>query len=150
MGNFRAKAMAAVSSSSVTAGRTKMKIKDVAKTYTNGITITDFDIFSTKEVKKDKKTGELKEVESRFAVIAFEENDSAYFNGGTMLTKIIKTWAADYGYSDDLPLDDADNAGAIYTCKCSYLEENDLIKIKLHPDQPLSDGTGTFTMVEVI
>lgn len=150
MGNFRAKAIAAVSSSSVTAGRIKVQIKDVAKQYPDGITITDFDIFSKKEVKKDKESGELKEIESRFAVIAFEENSAAYFNGGTMLTKIIKSWASDYGYSDGLPLDDADNAGAIYTCKCAYLEENDLIKVKLYPDQPLSDGTGTFTMVEVV
>ena len=83
-GKFAALAKEATSLSEILKGRTKI---DVDELYGEEITITGFDIMTMTD-----KTKETKE----YAVCTYAEDEGAFFFGGTVLTKICKSWLADY------------------------------------------------------
>ena len=83
-GRFAALAKEATSLSEIMKGRTKV---DVDELYDEEITITGFDLMTMTD-----KSGEQKE----FAVCTYAEDEGAFFFGGTVLTKICKSWLSDF------------------------------------------------------
>lgn len=148
MGKFRELGRAFANSSEVTLDREKIDIDVVAAKYPDGITITNFDIFRSMTPEKDEN-GVPIEVERRFAVISFAEDDTVYFNSRTKLSNMIKMWASEYGYSDDLPLDDPDNQAAISQCRNDYMIENDYVKVRIIPNVKMRNGN-KFTDIVVL
>lgn len=148
MGKFRELGRAFANSSEVTLDREKIDIDVVAAKYPDGITITNFDIFRSMTTEKDEN-GVPIEVERRFAVISFAEDDTVYFNSRTKLSNMIKMWASEYGYSDDLPLDDSDNQAAISQCRNDYMMENDFVKVRIIPNVKMRNGN-KFTDIVVL
>lgn len=148
MGKFRELGRAFANSSEVTLDREKIDIDVVAARYPDGITITNFDIFRSMTPEKDDN-GVPIEVERRFAVISFAEDDTVYFNSRTKLSNMIKMWVSEYGYSDDLPLDDPDNQAAISQCRNDYMMENDYVKVRIIPNVKMRNGN-KFTDIVVL
>ena len=148
MGKFRELGRAFANSSEVTLDREKIDIDVVAAKYPDGITITNFDIFRSMSTEKDDN-GVPVEVERRFAVISFAEDDTVYFNSRTKLSNMIKMWASEYGYSDNLPIDDPDNQAAISQCRNDYMMENDFVKVRIIPNVKMRNGN-KFTDIVVL
>ena len=88
-GKFAALAKEATSLSEIMKGKTKI---DVDELYGEEITINGFDFMTATD-----KSGESKE----FAICTYEENPDVFFFAGTVLTKICKTWAAEYDSTEE-------------------------------------------------
>ena len=85
MFNFRESAMNSTLLSSLQNNREKISTEDLISMFPGGITVNAFDFATVKD-----KT---------FAVVTFLEDDSHYYNGGTVLTKMCVAWAA--GFNGD-------------------------------------------------
>lgn len=125
MKDFRKVAQEKTSGSFVAEGRESIKTDMLIAAYPDGVTITAADIIRT----TDADTGEEKE----FAMCAFAEDDTKYFNGGASLTAIVKEWFD--GYADTKTMSaDLKAAGGV--------------KVKLSKES-LKNGH-TFTKVTVV
>lgn len=82
MFNFRESAMNSTLLSSLQNNREKITTEELISSFPNGITVNAFDFATVKD-----KT---------FAVVTFTEDDSRYYNGGTVLTKMCVAWAAGF------------------------------------------------------
>ena len=71
--------------SSLQNNREKISTEELISSFPDGITVNAFD-FATVQDKT-------------FAVVTFLEDDSRYYNGGTVLTKMCLNWAA--GFAGD-------------------------------------------------
>ena len=71
--------------SSLQNNRNKISTEELISSFPDGITVNAFD-FATVQDKT-------------FAVVTFSEDDSRYYNGGTVLTKMCLAWAA--GFNGD-------------------------------------------------
>lgn len=85
MFNFRESAMNSTLLSALQNNREKISTEELIATFPDGITVNAFD-FATVQDKT-------------FAVVTFSEDDSRYYNGGTVLTKMCLNWAA--GFAGD-------------------------------------------------
>ena len=82
MFNFRESAMNSTLLSALQNNREKISTSDLVKQFPDGITVNAFDFATV-----DDKT---------FAVVTFAEDDTKYYNGGTVLTKMCLAWAAGF------------------------------------------------------
>lgn len=82
MFNFKESAMNSTLLSKLQKNRTKIDTSELVKRFPDGVTVNAFD-FATINDKA-------------FAVVTFEEDDSLYYNGGTVLTKMCLAWAAGF------------------------------------------------------
>lgn len=82
MFNFRESAMNSTLLSTLQNNREKITTDDLVAKYPDGITVNAFD-FATVQDKT-------------FAVVTFTEDDTKYYNGGTVLTKMCLAWAAGF------------------------------------------------------
>ena len=71
--------------SSLQNNRNKISTEELISSFPDGVTVNQFD-FATIEDKV-------------FAVVTFAEDDTRYYNGGTVLTKMCLNWAA--GFAGD-------------------------------------------------
>ena len=79
--DFRKVAQSTLSLSELMAGREKLNTKDIVN---KDLTIVNFDLATTETEDGDDST---------FAVVLFEEFPDKYYNGGTVLTKLVTAWA---------------------------------------------------------
>ena len=119
--DFTKSAQAAVSNSFVREGREKITIDELAEHYPNGITITEFDMLSSKD--------------GTFPTFAYAEDINFYFNGNMSLRAIVDKWLEGFNGS----VEDCSNA----------LKASGGVRIKFLPKQRTSNGFW-FTPVEVI
>ena len=82
MFDFRKAAIDSTMLSTLQADREKISTHDLIEQFPDGITVNAFD-FATVQDKT-------------FAVVTFTEDDSRYYNGGTVLTKMCVAWAAGF------------------------------------------------------
>lgn len=82
MFNFRESAMNSTLLSTLQNNREKISTEGLIQRFPDGITVNAFDFATVKD-----KT---------FAVVTFAEDDSMYYNGGTVLTKMCLAWAAGF------------------------------------------------------
>lgn len=82
MFNFRESAMNSTLLSVLQNNREKLSTSDLVKQFPDGITVNAFDFATI-----DDKT---------FAVVTFAEDETKYYNGGTVLTKMCLAWAAGF------------------------------------------------------
>lgn len=99
--NFKESASKATSISELHNGRTKVDTSDLVG---KELTISDFDIAALDD-------GTV------FGVFLFEGMDGFYYNGGLVLTKIVKEWA--------------EACGGLEEARAEYAKEKDKVKIKL-------------------
>ena len=85
MFNFRESAINSTLLSALQNNRNKISTEEIISSFPDGITVNAFD-FATVQDKT-------------FAVVTFSEDDSRYYNGGTVLTKMCLNWAA--GFAGD-------------------------------------------------
>lgn len=85
MFDFRKTALESTLLSKLQNDREKISTHDLIQRFPNGITVNAFD-FATIDGKA-------------FAVVTFNEDDSLYYNGGTVLSKMCMAWAA--GFAGD-------------------------------------------------
>lgn len=78
MGNFKNKAIAATTVSTLMEGRTKISTDELIAKYPDGVTILGFDWLNGEQGK--------------YPVCIFEENGNECFFGGTALTQICEAW----------------------------------------------------------
>lgn len=90
--------------SELMAGRTQMKTDDVIKKYPDGFTVIGFDIAELPD-----EAGVIK----KFPVVIISEDDSIYFNGGTILNKICAEWAASYSDNIEAASEDLKQCGGV-------------------------------------
>lgn len=69
-------------------GREQKKTEEIIAEYPDGVTIVEFDFARI----VNTKTGELNE----FPVIIIQEDDTIFFNGGTILGNICKEWVIQF------------------------------------------------------
>ena len=100
-GRFASMAKEATSLSEIMKGKTKV---DVDELYGQEITITGFDL-----MRGTDKSGEEKE----FCVCTYAEDPEAFFFGGTILTKICKSWLADFSSCAEASEALADEGGVV-------------------------------------
>lgn len=81
--DFRASASKSVSNSPLCENRNKVDTDDIIKMYPDGVTIVAADLIHT------SKDGE----EKTYPVLNIAEDEGVYFNGGTILNKIVTEWA---------------------------------------------------------
>ena len=79
MFDFRKAAIDSTMLSTLQSDREKISTSDLIKQFPDGITVNAFD-FATIDHKS-------------FAVVTFKEDDTKYYNGGTVLTKMCVAWA---------------------------------------------------------
>jgi hypothetical protein len=82
MYNFKKTAEKMTVLSELMTGREQIKTKDIIKKYADGVTITDFDF----AVLDDKA----------FVVLTFAEDNTKYYNGGLVATKIFQRIVDDF------------------------------------------------------
>lgn len=82
MFDFRKTALNSTLLSSLQNDREKITTEELVQKFPEGITVNAFD-FATVQDKT-------------FAVVTFSEDDSLYYNGGTVLTKMCLAWAAGF------------------------------------------------------
>ena len=82
MFNFHESAMNSTLLSSLQNNREKISTEELINAFPDGVTVNAFD-FATVQDKT-------------FAVVTFSEDDSRYYNGGTVLTKMCLAWAAGF------------------------------------------------------
>lgn len=80
MFNFRESAMNSTLLSTLQKDREKITTEELIQKFPEGITVNAFD-FATVQGKT-------------FAVVTFTEDDTMFYNGGTVLTKMCIAWAA--------------------------------------------------------
>lgn len=80
--DFRASASKSVSNSPLCENRNKVDTDDIIKMYPDGVTIVAADLIHT------SKDGE----EKTYPVLNIAEDEGVYFNGGTILNKIVTEW----------------------------------------------------------
>ena len=85
MFDFRKAAIDSTMLSTLQTDREKMSTEELISSFPDGITVNAFD-FATVQNKT-------------FAVVTFKEDDTKYYNGGTVLTKMCMAWAA--GFAGD-------------------------------------------------
>lgn len=85
MFNFRKIALESTMLSKLQNDREKISTHDLIQRFPDGITVNAFD-FATVDDKA-------------FAVVTFKEDDTKYYNGGTVLSKMCAAWAA--GFAGD-------------------------------------------------
>ena len=85
MFDFRKAALDSTMLSTLQTDREKISTEELIATYPDGITVNAFD-FATVQNKT-------------FAVVTFNEDDTKYYNGGTVLTKMCVAWAS--GFAGD-------------------------------------------------
>lgn len=85
MFDFRKAALDSTMLSSLQNDREKISTHDLIQQFPDGITVNAFD-FATIDDKS-------------FAVVTFNEDDTKYYNGGTVLSKMCVAWAA--GFAGD-------------------------------------------------
>lgn len=85
MFNFRKTALESTMLSKLQNDREKISTHDLIRRFPDGITVNAFDFATV-----DDKT---------FAVVTFKEDDTKYYNGGTVLSKMCSAWAA--GFAGD-------------------------------------------------
>lgn len=85
MFDFRKTALESTLLSKLQNDREKIATHDLIQRFPDGITVNAFD-FATIDGKA-------------FAVVTFNEDDSLYYNGGTVLSKMCTAWAA--GFAGD-------------------------------------------------
>ena len=85
MFDFRKAALDSTMLSTLQTNRGKISTEELIATYPEGITVNAFD-FATVQNKT-------------FAVVTFNEDDTKYYNGGTVLTKMCVAWAS--GFAGD-------------------------------------------------
>ena len=85
MFNFRESAINSTLLSSLQNNREKITTEELIQQFPDGITVNAFD-FATVQDKT-------------FAVVTFNEDDTKYYNGGTVLSKMCVAWAA--GFAGD-------------------------------------------------
>lgn len=81
--NFRELAIAESSVSPLIGDRTKLSTADVIARYPDGFKIKDFDLTSFTD-----EDGQINE----YCILLFNDDDSIYYCGGLLLTKIVKSW----------------------------------------------------------
>lgn len=86
--DFKGSAKKAVTDSIVIDGREKAKLETLALAYANGLTIVMAEVAQT----TDKKTGAPKD----YCRLVFAEEPTKYVNGGSALTKVVKSWLANF------------------------------------------------------
>ncbi len=79
--DFRKVAQSTLSLSELMAGREKLDTKDIVN---KDLTIANFDLATMETEEGDSST---------FAVVQFAEFPDKYYNGGTILTKLVTAWA---------------------------------------------------------
>lgn len=79
--DFRKVAQSTLSLSELMAGREKLDTSDIVN---KDLTIVNFDLATMETEEGDTST---------FAVVHFEEYPDKYYNGGTILTKLVTAWA---------------------------------------------------------
>ena len=77
---FTQSAKQSLGGSSVMLNRTKIGTKELIAKYPNGVTVTEFDFIA-------KSSGDA------YPVFAFAEDDTRYFNGGALASKVAQGWA---------------------------------------------------------
>lgn len=82
MFNFRKTALESTMLSKLQNDREKISTHDLIQQFPDGITVNAFDF----AVVDDKS----------FAVVTFNEDDTKYYNGGTVLSKMCVAWAAGF------------------------------------------------------
>ena len=87
MFDFRKAALESTLLSKLQNDREKISTHDLIQRFPDGITVNAFDFASI-----DGKA---------FAVVTFNEDDSLYYNGGTVLSKMCVAWAAGFGGDPD-------------------------------------------------
>ena len=87
MFDFRKTALESTLLSKLQNDREKISTHDLIQQFPDGITVNAFD-FATIDGKV-------------FAVVTFNEDDSLYYNGGTVLSKMCVAWAAGFGGDPD-------------------------------------------------
>ena len=97
MKDFRKAAQEKTNGSFIMTGREAIKTDMLIAAYPDGVTIVEADIIRT----TDSDTGDEKE----FAALAFAEDSSKYFNGGSSLTNIVKEWLKDYADTKTMSAD---------------------------------------------
>lgn len=85
MFDFRKAAIDSTMLSTLQTDREKISTEELISSFPDGITVNAFD-FATVQNKT-------------FAVVTFKEDDTKYYNGGTVLTKMCIAWAA--GFAGD-------------------------------------------------
>ena len=119
--NFKKAASKAVANSFVREGRENISIEDLRDTYPDGVTITEFDMLSSKD--------------GAFPTFAFAEDINKYFNGNLSLKNIVDAWLVEF-------------EGDVEECS-NQLKAAGGVKIKFLPKQRTSSGFW-FTPVEVV
>lgn len=82
MFDFRKAALDSTMLSTLQTDREKISTRELIQQFPDGITVNAFD-FATVDDKS-------------FAVVTFNEDDTKYYNGGTVLTKMCVAWAAGF------------------------------------------------------
>lgn len=83
---FTAQAKQALGGSPIMNGRTKLSTEEVIAKYPEGVTINGFDV-----IRKSDGTS--------YPVFSIKEDDSVFFNGGSLAQKIVDEWLKE-GYGD--------------------------------------------------
>lgn len=120
--NFKALANAQTIISELMNGRDKLTTADVIAKYPNGATIADFDI-----VEYVDDAGEIKE----YCVLVFNDDDTKFYCGGALLTKIVKSWV---GTDDIIVVRDEYKASEPVTVKLSLARtkrNNNITKVEI-------------------
>lgn len=82
MNKFAAIAKKETTLSTVMEDRTKIDTDEIVDTFEDGVTVTEVDLITL-----DDKT---------YAIGAFKEDNTKFFNGGKVFTNIVKEWVKQY------------------------------------------------------
>ena len=80
--NFKQSAEKITTISKLMEGRTKAKTREIIDKFPDGITITGFDLVNG--------------AKGQYPVLIFKEDDTKFFNGGLVFTKIVNEWLSAY------------------------------------------------------
>lgn len=99
MFNFRKTALESTMLSKLQNDREKISTHDLIQQFPDGVTVNAFDF----AVVDDKS----------FAVVTFKEDDTKYYNGGTVLSKMCVAWAAGFAGDPEAASTALANAGGV-------------------------------------
>lgn len=122
MMNFRESAINTTTLSDLMVDREKISTEDIMTTYPGGITVYDFDTVPAKD-------GTI------YYIGVFREDDTKFFNGGTVFTRICDSWTHEVG-------------GDMGTAR-NELKEYGGVKFKFEK-RPTKDKTKTVTALTVV
>lgn len=106
MFDFRKTALESTLLSKLQNDREKISTHDLIQRFPDGITVNAFD-FATVDGKA-------------YAVVTFNEDDSLYYNGGTVLSKMCTAWAAGFAGDPEAASTALTKAGGV---KLKFAEE---------------------------